>query len=321
MKHKKQILKTILLLLLPAFVVAQDYQPIPDSNAAWIMQEDDGYGGHYFHRLFLSPTKDDTIINSLSFIKLFFRFSIGDSLYNGAFRNGNNGKSYYVPKYSQQEHLLRDFTKNSGDTIKNVSYNITWDEVWVLDFFVDSVEFVNSGPYTYKVMYLKTVVEDTIPNVSPDDLLVWMEKIGSFGGGILNSRMGALGAHRLYCMQFNDTIYYNSNFWSFLTEDITYEYGECADPVGINEGKLSKLEIKINPNPFENSFTISNLSGNYPLELSIYNQFGYCILKKTIFNNQTIQTIELNALLPKGVYFLKIQTNDNLLFTQKIIKK
>ncbi len=194
-------------------VIGQQYQPIPDSNAAWIIQQDDGYGGHHFHKFSLSTTKNDTIINSVTYTKLFFTFSIGPVLYHGAFRDAGNGKSYYIPAYNDEEYLLRDFTKNTGDTIKDVSYQYGWDWTWVLDFYVDSIEFINSGPYTYKVMYLSTVVEDTIPNVFPDDVLVWMEKIGSFGGGILNARMGALGAHRLYCMQYNDTIYYDSYLW------------------------------------------------------------------------------------------------------------
>ncbi len=320
MKHKKQILKIILFLLLPAFAMAQPYQPIPDSNAAWIIQQDDGWGNLFTHKFSLSPISNDTTINSISYTKLFFRFDIGDSTYHGAFRNAENGKSYYLPAYEQQEYLLRDFSKIAGDTVKDVAYELEWSWTWVLDFIVDSTEFVNNWPYTYKILYLHTVVEDTIPEQG-DNPLVWIEKIGSFGSGILNSHAGGLSIKRLRCMQYNDTIYYYSTLWAFQAVDIEYEYGQCADPVGINEDKLLNSAIKVTPNPFKNRFTLSNLPGSYPIKLSIYNQFGHCVFMKAVLKKQNKLTVELNASLPKGIYILKIQTSNNYLFTQKIIKK
>ncbi len=321
MNNKIIIPALIIIFLCQLYVIGQPYQPIPDSNATWIIQEGDGYGGHYFNKFSLSPTKNDTIIDSITYTKLFHKFENGNTRYHGAFRNGENGKSYWLQKNSQEEYLLRDFTKNTGDTIKNVSYEFLWTLTWVLDFYVESVEYVTNGPYTFKVMYLRTVVEDTIPNVDPDDVLVWMEKIGSFGGGILNSRMAALGAHRLYCMQYNDTIYYDSYLWWFRPEDITYDSGICPYPVGVNEQDLDKTRLLITPNPFDNQITLHNLPPNYAIELSIFDQLGQLVFNKELIKGRPIQKIKIWPSLHPGFYILKIQSANKLLFTQKIIKR
>ena len=76
---------------------AQQYQPIPDSNAAWIIEQDDGFGGLYYHRFSLSPYSDDTVINSKIYTKIYFRFDTSEEQYVGAFRNATDGISYYVP--------------------------------------------------------------------------------------------------------------------------------------------------------------------------------------------------------------------------------
>ncbi len=323
MKCNKHILIIVTLLLLPVTeTLAQQNQPIPDSNASWIIEQVSPFPGiDFFHKFSLSPYIDDTVINSHLYTKIYFRFDIGETRYYGAFRNDTNGLSYYIPQYSQEEYLLRDFSRNTGDTIKNVAYELGPDLTWVLDFYVDSSEYVNSGPYTYKVMYLSTVIQDTIPDLDPFETLVWMEKIGSFGGGILNSHMGALSSKRLYCMQYNDTIYYDSYLWWFRTEDIVYDAGECPYPVGINETKDFNSQIQVTPNPFYKQITLSNLPKNEELKISIFNISGQIVFSKKIKTNQTIELIDVNPELPMGLYILKIQTKDQLLTTKKIVKQ
>ena len=323
MKAKKHYFKLLIFILwLPIYAAAQPYQPIPDSNASWIIQQNSPIPAqYYFHKFSLSPTKDDTIINSIIYTKLFFRFDIGSTYYYGAFRNDTNGKSYYMAAYSQQEYLLRDFSKNAGDTIINVAYEYGPDLTWILDFYVDSLEYINSGPYTYKVMYLSTVIEDTIPEVPPNEPLVWMEKIGSYGGGILNSHGGALGSKRLYCMQYNDTIYYDSFLWWFRTEDIVYEAGECPYPVGINESDNCDTQIEVLPNPFSRKITVNNLPESETMKITLCNLKGQIVFSKNLRANQSAELIDINPELPKGLYILKIQSEDQILTTKKIVKQ
>jgi len=314
--------KTLLFFILCNFVysitLAQQYQPIPDSNASWIIQQDDGWGGFYINKFSLSPNWNDTVINSIHYTKLFFRFDTGPIIYHGAFRNSTNGKSYYMPANSDQEYLLRDFTKNTGDTIKNIIYSEGLVETWILDFMVDSIEYKNSGPYNYKIMYLSTVVEDTIPNVDPFESLVWMEKIGSFGGGILNSYRGQLSIQRLCCMQYNDTIYYNTIYWWFFPEDITYEFGECNDPVGLEDINTVEIGMRIAPNPVSCStsvyFEIDQLN-NFNNYLMIFDLYGKEISSFEFHNS----FFNIKSPASNGVYIVKIFTKNNYYICKLIV--
>lgn len=293
---------------------AQQFQSIPDSNATWIIEQDDGWGGSYFHKLILSKTKNDTIINSSSYIKVFGASDSLESNYIGAFRNDTNGKSYYVPNYSQEEYLLRDFSKITGDTLRNVAYSITIWDIWNLDFHIDSLAYVTSGPHTYKVIYLNTIIEDTIPEVPPNEPLVWMEKIGSSGGGILNSYIGALGAKRLYCMQNNDTIFYDSGPWWFVTDNIVYELGECPYPVNIDENSELSSMVKLFPNPFITSTTIKyQLDHPSEVTISIFNSFGEQVELIRQKQSQGKQQVVWNAEgLPSGIYFFTLKAGEQV---------
>ena len=69
-----KLLQTIAMLAICAAinlqVTAQGYLPLPDSNAKWIMVNGDGFGADDYTDIFLAPYKDDTIINSLGYIKI-----------------------------------------------------------------------------------------------------------------------------------------------------------------------------------------------------------------------------------------------------------
>jgi len=76
--------------------------------------------------------------------------------------------------------------------------------------------------------------------------------------------------------------------------------------------------IRIYPNPFTDFLTIDlNDSSSGEIFLSIYSLTGKKIFEQT-YNNKQHKTLHLNN-LSKGVYILKIKTNENV-FLQKIIK-
>ena len=317
-RYKYVIGLVVFLLLLPFLPVAQSYQPIPDSNAYWIIEEGDGGPGHFYFTYSLSETLDDTLINNVTYIKLFCGNPLNQH-FCGAFRNATNGKSFYVPKYSEQEYVLRDFSKNAGDTVKNVAYDLEGD-TWVLDFYVDTTGIATCESTNYKVMYLSTVIEDTIPGFDSDEPLVWIEKIGSIGGGILNAHSLFMAIKDLYCMQDNDTIYH-----AYLVNNhvamITCENGICVTPTSIDESGLNEYEIQVSPNPFRDFITINNLPHNIPIELGIFNQLGQLVFQKNLLGNQPQQRIKINTTLQAGLYIIKIQSKNTVLFTHKIVKK
>ncbi len=322
MKHNTTILIVLIVtMMMPFYAIAQQYQPLPDSNASWIIEEDDGYGGMLYHKYSLSPFLNDTLINSKTYTKVYLRVDTGNSQYFGAFRNAENGKSYWKARDLQNEYLLRDFTKQAGDTIVNVAYQEGPDPglIMILDFIIDSTDVTNSGPYSYKIIYLSTVVEDTVLEQGYQPL-IWIEQIGSFGGGIVNSFTGGLSARRLYCMQYNDTIYYNSSIWIFLKSDIMYQYGECNDPVGI-EDKNEGNNIAIAPNPFTSRLNISNILDNDKIEINILNILGQVVYDKMLLNVQQYPIVINTTRLNPGIYILKVNSSNKLLLTQKIVKK
>ena len=320
MKHYTTFLiTTIVMMFVSYYTTAQQYHPLPDSNASWIIEHDDGFGGTYFERFILSPGLDDTIINSLNYTKIYKQDWDSDTVYYGAFRNAGNGKSYFIKRFTNTEHLLRDLSKNTGDTIYNVDYEEGLHDQWILDFIVDSTDFKVSGPYTYKIMYLNTVVEDTIPEHGYP--LVWIEKIGCFAGGIVNSIRGGLDAIKLYCMQYNDTIYYNNPYsWFFFKTDIMYQNGQCIYPVGIENSSMD-AGIKISPNPFTSRLTVRNLPDVDEVEIKIINILGQVEYYNKLINFSQPSTIINTAQLNSGIYILKINSTNKLLLTRKIVKK
>jgi acetyl esterase/lipase len=127
------------------------------------------------------------------------------------------------------------------------------------------------------------------------------------GHGIFRNASSEFRASRASC--FFKHIFCNTctNFYS--TDSIP---SNCSSPVGINEYNFSS-NIKVYPNPFENSFSIQGIDGT--LEITIYNCFGQIVYKDEL-SNGIIQTN-----LVTGIYFLNIkQLETNKSFTTKIIK-
>ena len=86
---------------------------------------------------------------------------------------------------------------------------------------------------------------------------------------------------------------------------------------GISELSEIKSDIKIFPNPINNKFTIQTDKQNGSYNLEIYNTIGQIILNKTIINR--VEQVDLSG-QSAGVYFIKIQTENNII-KKKIIKQ
>lgn len=308
---------TLLLIFNQLKLSCQQYHALPDSNASWIVHQDNGWGGEFIIKFYLSPFKDDTVINNITYIKLYEKFDIASSQYFGAYRNGENGKSYFFSKYLEEELLLRDFTKETGDTIRDVAYEFDLGWTWKLDFIVDSTNIYFEEPYSYKVIYLNTLVPDTIPEqgYSP---LIWIEKIGSFGGGPVNSVVGGLGMSYLYCNQYNDTIYFNNAGWSINSNCFPSTYGECIDAVG--EEELSNKEIKANiyPNPVNSNLTIE-LDKYWNIQntsIEILDLRGKVIISEELVSY--INSINIEKLV-SGIYLVNIYNKKNSVIEKLLV--
>jgi len=300
--------------------LAQSYFPLPDSNAKWIMENGDGWGGNDYTDLELATYKDDTLINSLEYIKITNCHYSGESHYAGAFRNGDPGKVYYVPKDSINEFVLFDFTVNTGDTVNNVAYHLEgwggeFDDIY--DFIVDSTGYVQCGPYNLKYLYLHTDAAFPAWVLPP---LIWVEKIGSINGGIFNSMTNTWLLNNIWCMYYNDTVYYQGSFWPPLN-GISYLNDSCINPQHVNIRENEINTIVFTPNPFTSTLYIGGLPELNDMKLSIYDLAGLKIYHLPISNESNSQLIITDLKLKPGLYLAIITTKKETLCIKKLIKR
>ena len=110
----------------------------------------------------------------------------------------------------------------------------------------------------------------------------------------------------------------------------SFSYGEVEDyTVNITEPSLSNNQftindVKIYPNPFNNSFNIS-LSSNFighKIDVSVYDMRGRLIIQEnSVFDQKEISVDNLKS-ISNGTYFIKIKDLENQqLITKKLIKQ
>lgn len=108
--------------------------------------------------------------------------------------------------------------------------------------------------------------------------------------------------------------YGNPNWSTYLDSTITditnFMYPKISHIVGINESMTIK-EIKIYPNPFQHTVTVTGISFNLN-DIKIYNMLGQDNTPLIKVNDNTLNLTSL----PKGMYMLKIKNIANILFKQ-----
>jgi hypothetical protein len=125
--------------------------------------------------------------------------------------------------------------------------------------------------------------------------------------GIYRSDRGKFRAQRASC--FFKSIFCNSCSTFYTTDSIP---PNCSLPLSVDENNPGS-NIKVYPNPFENSFSIQGIDGT--LEMKIYNCYGQLVYKDEVSNG----IIQID-LMP-GIFFLNIkQVESNKSFTTKLIK-
>lgn len=312
----KYLFLSILLWVCFASAHGQEYHSLPDSNATWIICQADFPPGYWYSKFSLSSYLDDTLINNKLYNKLYYQYSWPPAFYCGAFRNETDAISYFVPPNSEQEYLLRDFTKHTGDTIRDViCHEEDPHDFMFLDLVVDTVEYKSQGPYITKVMYLSDI-DDTIPSLFFDgDHITWMERVGSKGAGILNAFVDEQSFRQLRCMQYNDTIFYNEY------QELLYTQGECAYPLGVEENTNINNQIHTQPNPFRDQLTLSNLPVHTPLTIKLTNIYGQTVFTKVLYESLSEYVLHINSNLPKGMYLISIMAHNKIITTTKVEKE
>ena len=111
----------------------------------------------------------------------------------------------------------------------------------------------------------------------------------------------------------------------------SFDYGEVedysvniTDIPSLSNDKFNINDVKIYPNPFNNSFNIS-LSSNFighKIEVSVYDMRGRLIIQEnSVFDQKAINVDNLKS-ISNGTYFIKIKDLENQqLITKKLIKQ
>jgi hypothetical protein len=120
----------------------------------------------------------------------------------------------------------------------------------------------------------------------------------------------------LTCIQVDDVSYANAHFQlkDFATSFSTNCTSSCL--VGIEEKVLKNLSIY--PNPTTGSINLDLEETKSNINLRLTNAIGQVVLTKSYKSTNHI-SFDLN--IPKGVYFLQLETSSRELITRKIIKE
>lgn len=298
MSMKKPILILFLSLLsLAAF--SQQYYPLIEEGRSWnVLTVVPNWG----------PPFDSTCYTVNYLIS-------GDSILN----NTEYKKTYYSSEEIPTNWSLIGFIRE--DSVKRVWYRriVDTNEVLIYDFSLlagDSLKLGFDTTMYYKVDSITTeIVADSIRKkywISQDDLYwkeTWIEGIGS-NRGILGSAMAsAVGGWAWFLCMSDDGVltYMNPDFDS------------CYINTGLKE--MHKPDFRIYPNPFTDRITIDffdNNIDNINIVVSVYNSTGQKIINMLALEIKQL-TIDL-CNMPGGIYYLTIQDDNKIFYTQKMIK-
>ena len=204
-----------------------------------------------------------------------------------------------------------DFTYITTDLDKNLTHNISVSKIWTgtmwneavtvwIDFNKDG-DFEDSG---------ETVFNSLASQTTP------------VAGNFSIPGNSTLGSTRMrVSMRYNTTPNSCGSFDYGEVEDYSVN---ITDIPSLSNDKFNINDVKIYPNPFNNSFNIS-LSSNFighKIEVSVYDMRGRLIIQEnSVFDQKAINVDNLKS-ISNGTYFIKIKDLENQqLITKKLIKQ
>ena len=199
------------------------------------------------------------------------------------------GKQMYLRQpFDTAEYLLYDFDLSVGDTLP-LSYNNYTNDITVVA--IDS--FYTSAGYRKKFELSQTSWAQYL-----------LEGVGHSRGFIEPINVPLECGFMLECFSLNDTSYFPSTGLN------------CDIFAGVHE-PVQGLSITISPNPF-NSFTEVNFKEEIKnIDFTVYNALGEVVFKESNFSG-TKYEIKSDK-LSRGIYFLDIKKNSELLKSAKLV--
>lgn len=247
----------------------------------------------------------DSIVADKTYKKI---FSCDDRLHENIMYEGlireQDKKTYLIPRNSETEYLLYDFSLEEGITFEYSYYS--YPEFAEL-LYVKNSNIIEVNGYPQKCLQL------SFPPPNDDWIIdTWIESIGSLSG-ILQPcyRLFMTGSVRkLLCHYENDELIYKNQ-----------AYSECYyDKVGDITSMESKTtnSLTVYPNPVDNVLTISS-SNDAVSFVEFTDASGKTVYAKRLDVNKE-NKIDVNS-FASGLYLLCVYDASGLASTFKIIKR
>jgi hypothetical protein len=324
---KKTILLTGIFLLILIAGKSQINFPSPADNPFWIEQHDQLWacgtmgthgscGDYYCMHTMPAYYKTDTIINGITYNRLYTRIAVGyaisphqpvegcphsfyfqepERLY-ATIRQDTALKRVYILD-NNSEHLLYDFGNMLVGQLYPATYN-TWSD----SLIVASEDSILMADLYHKKWNLGRIENGVIHD---EGFVSIIEGVGSTYGIVANLTLPFENWDEMLCFSLNGTAMY---------PDSSYN---CDVTIGIQNLEV-KPDFVIYPNPATSYLVVE--ADEPPAKacyLEIFNPNGIKVLEKQIETTTTFLNL---ASLSNGIYFVRIADNGKL-FTQKFIKR
>ncbi len=302
----KKATALLIVLLISSGVIAQhSYHPFASSASSWEISYWQGPNslGNGSVRI-PGGGGNDTTIGVLVYNKVFDNWN---GFIGGLREDTTLQQVYYYPKDSLQEYLLYDFSKQVGDTIRNIFVTAEFgSDRWLYHAVVNAVDSIQLN----NIYYYKYTLDPYYSNQVNPQVLTQVIYYERFGGnfGLLGTipYLSISTSERVRCMGVNDTSYMQNSMPVFSPQSCSF----ILDVPAIETNELSVF-----PNCVTDHLELKGFSATGAYTAEMYNSLGTCVLKRNITNR-------LDGLgdLPSGIYVLYISGNETN-YTHRIIKQ
>lgn len=286
----------ILLLAMPFFAISQNFIPINGNNKLWSVDYKFNsiiHGNEWVNLLY--KIEGDTVINNMTYYRL--QGSI-DSLRTWQvfnFIREDSAQNVFTWNEFEGEKLLYSFNAQNGTVFDRINYIIT----------IKAVDAVFIGNSNRKRVTVE--ISDSTNGSALTYTEYWIEGIGSVLNPLRFSPAGGVNSY-LMCYYENNTLVWQNP-----------DYNNCFYNNGLtsNTSVAHNIQnITISPNPVTNklSLEINNLAN---ASLEIYTAIGQKLFAQKVLSKELIDFSEYC----NGLYFLKVFSENKLIYSEKIVKQ
>jgi aminopeptidase N len=176
------------------------------------------------------------------------------------------------------------------------SYNVQWTQIGN-DYVKINMSQTTSYP---SVSFFPLPVALQFKNATQQKMIVVNN---TYNGEVFFNNIGFVA----------DTVIIDPDYWLITNNNISQK---------VSDNITAENIVQVFPNPFLNNFSLYlhnfNSQNAY---LKIYDAKGSLILEQSIVVNASLYTTINTQSFPKGIYIIKLQTDNGFKFTKKILKQ